>query len=287
MQYAWKSCYLRYIFSVILLTKSVNSQDFSLVFLHELQHIKNHDFFFRLLSMLAILLHCYNLFIYLFFRELKEVQELHCDEQLVVSFTPEEKKRYGDLLLQIGSEDFTAHSSILYFSKKRRKNFMRKRIFHLTKPNSKKSRLLLTFLTVCMVGSACIPVAAYSPVTIDWRHKEDSILSFDPNITWIYIANPETETEIEVAEDEINFKYADAYVILENGEIVLITQNADENSSRASCSHNYVSAVSKTHSKSPSGGCTVSTYDSLFCTKCRNVVYQDLTGLQYFKVCPH
>lgn len=272
---------------VILLTKSVNSQDFSLVFLHELQHIKNHDFFFRLLSMLAILLHCYNPFIYLFFRELKEVQELHCDEQLVVSFTPEEKKRYGDLLLQIGSEDFTAHSSILYFSKKRRKNFMRKRIFHLTKPDFKKSRLLLTFLTVCMVGSACIPVAAYSPVTIDWRHKEDSILSFDPNITWIYIANPETETEIEVAEDEINFKYADAYVILENGEIVLITQNADENSSRASCSHNYVSAVSKTHSKSPSGGCTVSTYDSLFCTKCRNVVYQDLTGLQYFKVCPH
>ncbi len=180
---------------VILLTKSVNSQDFSLVFLHELQHIKNHDFFFRLLSMLAILLHCYNPFIYLFFRELKEVQELHCDEQLVVSFTPEEKKRYGDLLLQIGSEDFAAHSSILYFSKKRRKNFMRKRIFHLTKPNSKKSRLLLTFLTVCMVGSACIPVAAYSPVTIDWRHKEDSILSFDPNITWLYIANPETETE--------------------------------------------------------------------------------------------
>ena len=32
--------------------------------------------------------------------------------------------------------------------------------------------------------------------------------------------------------------------------------------------------------------CMVSTYDSLFCTKCRNVVYQDLTGLQYFKVCP-
>ena len=94
---------------------------------------------------------------------------------------------------------------------------MRKRIFHLTKPSFKKSRLLLSFLTVCMVGSACIPVAAYSPVTIDWRHKEDSILSFDPNITWIYIANPETETEIEVAEDEINFKYADAYVILVNG----------------------------------------------------------------------
>lgn len=272
---------------VILLTKSVNSQDFSLVFLHELQHIKNHDFFFRLLSMLAILLHCYNPFIYLFFRELKEVQELHCDEQLVVSFTPEEKKHYGNLLLQVGSEDSATHSSVLYFSKKRKENFMRKRIFHLTKPSFKKSRLLLSFLTVCMVGSACIPVAAYSPVTIDWRHKEDSILSFDPNITWIYIANPETETEIEVAEDEINFKYADAYVILENGEIVLITQNADENSSRASCSHNYVSAVSKTHSKSPSGGCTVSTYDSLFCTKCRNVVYQDLTGLQYFKVCPH
>ena len=198
---------------VILLTKSVNSQDFSLVFLHELQHIKNHDFFFRLLSMLAILLHCYNPFIYLFFRELKEVQELHCDEQLVVSFTPEEKKHYGNLLLQVGSEDSATHSSVLYFSKKRKENFMRKRIFHLTKPDFKKSRLLLSFLTVCMVGSACIPVAAYSPVTIDWREGTDFTNSFEENSDWLYFT--ETEEAIDLPEDEINFKYSDTYVILD------------------------------------------------------------------------
>lgn len=271
---------------VILLTKSVDSQDFSLVFLHELQHIKNHDFFFRLLSMLAILLHCYNLFIYLFFRELKEVQELHCDEQLVVSFTPEEKKRYGDLLLQIGSEDFTAHSSILYFSKKRRKNFMRKRIFHLTKPDSKKSRLLLTFLTVCMVGSACIPVAAYSPVTIDWREGTDFTNSFEKNSDWLYFT--ETEEAIDLPEDEINFKYSDTYVILDTGEIVLVDEHdAALGAARTSCSHNYVSGIAKRHVASADGGCTVYSHQALYCTICQKTQYFTVLSSNYYNKCPH
>lgn len=271
---------------VILLTKSVNSQDFSLVFLHELQHIKNHDFFFRLLSMLAILLHCYNPFIYLFFRELKEVQELHCDEQLVVSFTPEEKKHYGSLLLQVGSEDSATHSSVLYFSKKRRENFMRKRIFHLTKPDFKKSRLLLTFLTVCMVGSACIPVAAYSPVTIDWREGTDFTNSFEENSDWLYFT--ETEEAIDLPEDEINFKYSDTYVILDTGEIVLIDEHdAALGAARTSCSHNYVSGIAKRHVASADGGCTVYSHQALYCTICQKTQYFTVLSSNYYNKCPH
>lgn len=96
-----------------------------------------------------------------------------------------------------------------------------------------------------MVGSACIPVAAYSPVTIDWREGTDFTNSFEKNSDWLYFT--ETEEAIDLPEDEINFKYSDTYVILDTGEIVLVDEHdAALGAARTSCSHNYVSGIAKT-----------------------------------------
>ena len=163
---------------------------------------------------------------------------------------------------------------------------MRKRIFHLTKPNSKKSRLLLTFLTVCMVGSACIPVAAYSPVTIDWREGTDFTNSFEENSDWLYFT--ETEEAIDLPEDEINFKYSDTYVILDTGEIVLVDEHdAALGAARTSCSHNYVSGIAKRHVASADGGCTVYSHQALYCTICQKTQYFTVLSSNYYNKCPH
>ena len=163
---------------------------------------------------------------------------------------------------------------------------MRKRIFHLTKPDFKKSRLLLSFLTVCMVGSACIPVAAYSPVTIDWREGTDFTNSFEENSDWLYFT--ETEEAIDLPEDEINFKYCDTYVILDTGEIVLVDEHdAALGAARASCSHNYVSGIAKRHVASADGGCTVYSHRALHCTICQKTQYFTVLSSNYYDVCPH
>ena len=67
----------------ILLTALVDDDSVELTLRHELQHIRTHDFFYRGLAAVLILLHCFNPFAYILFRELAEVQEMNCDEHVL------------------------------------------------------------------------------------------------------------------------------------------------------------------------------------------------------------
>ena len=67
----------------IVLTSLSDKNNLPLIIRHELQHIKSHDFLFRQLAFLVLMLHCYNPFVYFFFREVIEVQELACDENVM------------------------------------------------------------------------------------------------------------------------------------------------------------------------------------------------------------
>lgn len=89
----------------IVLTSSSNKNDLYLIIRHELQHIKSYDFLFRQLAFLALILHCYNPFIYIFFREIKEVQELACDENVMKYFSKDEQKWYGYLLIMTAAKE--------------------------------------------------------------------------------------------------------------------------------------------------------------------------------------
>ena len=263
---------------VIFLTELVDDTSITLTLRHELQHIKNHDFFYRILAAILLFIHCFNPFAYLFFRELMEVQEMNCDEHILAQLSDSDRKKYGHMIIDFASQLQNIDSKAICFSKKDSR-FLKKRIQKITF-HGKPKRILTFFyvLFICLVGS--IPVAAYAPYTV-----EDSLLGgADINCDWIeYDFFPDDEEEIP--EDEIAFRNSDTYIITEDGDIISIF---DTVSLQINCQHTYTAVTQKKHTKT-ANGCIVKTFRVSYCTKCHFINEKNKTLLktQTNSPCPH
>ena len=260
---------------------------------HELQHIKSYDFLFRQLAFLALILHCYNPFIYIFFREIKEVQELACDENVMKYFSKDEQKWYGYLLIMTAAKEGSEMKSkiTLMFSKNNR-SFLIKRIKRIgvyVKPI-----FILNVVTIIfMLTTSCIPVFAYNPPTADLRSvpwtgffnpAEGARVSVSDNGNEIDYITYFNESSI-VSSDEEYFKHTDSYFITDNGKIIMIEPKDIQ--TRSSCSHTFVNGTLKKHIRNSKGGCSVKTYKGKICTKCNYTKNLALESTITYTHCPH
>lgn len=275
---------------VIVLTPLVPKGFSELALRHELQHIKAHDFFHRLLLLPALLLHCFNPLIYIFFREFMEVQEMQCDEHLIHSFSPETKKQYGHMLIDIAASAQAAQTApvtAVAFSKTN-SALVKKRIRRLAftaHPQKTGLCLLLCLMLLC----ASVPVYAYSPATLDLRERLDEA-SLDgllnSNCDWYSLELNPTGTRLDyMPEDEAAFAYCDKYLLFEDGTVLPLGASPVP-SLCAKCSHSYVKATRKEHLKKGSG-CTVNVYNVQVCTKCKNQKLGSLIETHTYAKCPH
>lgn len=71
------------------------------------------------------------------------------------------------------------------------------------------------------------------------------------------------------------------------------TQGAEEDvvlsgvSVHANCAHNYEAGVLTGHKKNDDGSCDVVSYDSIRCSKCKQIWVLDVIGSAHYRVCPH
>lgn len=272
----------------IVLTSLVTEGSAELIVRHELQHIKNHDIFFKILALLVVLLHCFNpIVLFILFRELTEVQEMNCDEQLLKKFTPKEKAAYGGVLIEIAQKAQPAKAPAIYFSKTNR-SFLRKRIVKIAScPPGKSFRMYALSAILCLAAS--VPVYAYSPDTMDVRDNPllaDTLLS--ENADWItlepYSPGEDWRDDVMPA-DEALFTSCDEILILEDGTAIPFPAAATP-SYQASCTHSYQTGSQKKHKKN-GAGCAVDTYQIKYCTKCNYVQTETLTNHSVYPICPH
>ena len=101
---------------VIILTSLVADDSKELILRHELQHIKSHDLIYRIAALFIVLIHCFNPLSYLFLKELKEVQEMNCDEKLTVTFSNNERMKYGKAIIAVSARARAFSAPALYFS---------------------------------------------------------------------------------------------------------------------------------------------------------------------------
>lgn len=266
---------------VILLTNTIRDEDAKMILQHELQHIKSNDFFIRMVALFAVILHCFNPFIYLLFKELKEVQELSCDEKIMKQYTPEEKRKYGYLLIRETTEKEPECNEkyLLPFSANNHM-FIKKRVINLTRIRKTHPILAILFsLLLCYVSS--IPVYAGIPQTIDIRGTANMPEEEYKNCSWISF----TPGENSISSDEINFQYSNTYFLSDDGEIIFPTEPKPE--LRSNCSHNYIKGVLKRHFLNGKGGCVVKIYNAKICSKCGNEIILSLVGTNTYVKCPH
>ena len=88
----WKPC-------IVLPATDISMSDFRFTILHELTHYKRTDLLYKWLTQAVICLHWFNPFVYVIGKEINRECELSCDEAVISSLSPKERRGYGDTLL--------------------------------------------------------------------------------------------------------------------------------------------------------------------------------------------
>lgn len=270
---------------VIILTSLVADDSKELILRHELQHIKSHDLIYRMVALFIVLIHCFNPLSYLFLKELKEVQEMNCDEKLTVTFSNNERMKYGKAIIAVSARTGAFSAPVLYFSGNS-KSFLIKRIRKISVPGRiRKLQMALATIVLCLF--ATVPVFAYSPEIIDLRNFSSDIQNGIGEVTWMefeFDSSSDTGSAITIPEDENLFSDCNQYFLLEDGTVILLPDRDIQLFS--GCKHSFKTGVLKKHISSGKS-CTVNQYRGEICTKCNYIKNKTLVNSVYSSVCPH
>ena len=240
--------------SVIAVPVDLDSESISYVLKHELTHIRRRDIWINFFAYLAVAIHFYNSFIYLFYKEIMKTAELSCDEQTLKNADREERVRYGHMLIEQTCRRSNKHF-IMGFSKKQNKEIKERVSMIKTKPVRKW--YLAASLAVIIFLSGTVPVLGYvmpEAIEADTYEKQE--------VEYIEIGEIDTDS----LEDEKMFQSMDSYFITEGNKI--ITEVSGDSIQRRACRHKYEAATQKIHTKFQAGGCRVDIYSVKKCTKC-------------------
>jgi beta-lactamase regulating signal transducer with metallopeptidase domain len=84
---------------ILLPASSISTIDLKLVLTHELMHLKRKDLWVKMLALLAGTLHWFNPFAHVLRKDVSRWGELSCDEALACEMSHEERKHYGEAIL--------------------------------------------------------------------------------------------------------------------------------------------------------------------------------------------
>ncbi len=88
--------------SVLILPEiEMTNAELRMVFRHELTHLKRRDIYIKLLTLIANAVHWFNPAAYRLRRALDTFCELSCDERVVSDMNPEERRFYGETILNV------------------------------------------------------------------------------------------------------------------------------------------------------------------------------------------
>lgn len=267
----------------VVITAAIPDDARSLAMQHELQHIRACDFLFRILAFAAMLLHCWNPFIYLFWKEFCEIQELACDERTTAAFSRGELCSYGHLLVDVSTQEERRFGFMTQFHSESRK-LTGRRITRLGKRFSRKCGSIKALLLAACLAGSCATVFAVSPQVLDLEPMTGDSLG---DSEWVYM---ELTDDIygSVPEDEYWFQAANQYLLFEDGTVwILEDRGSSADLSRLSCTHTWKNAILKNHIGNRNGGCSVYTYSVQMCTKCNERRNQKYVSKTNYAVCPH
>lgn len=258
---------------VIIIQCDFDPNSISYILKHELMHIKERDIWTNLFSYIAVTIHFFNPFIYLFYKEIRKTTELNCDEKILKDAEKNERLRYGHMIIEQAY-----HTSdkrfVIGFSKQKNKE-LKERLFMIKRKTVKKWYVaLLSTVIVSVTGT--IPVLGYvTPEVIESETCEQEMIEY------IEIG----EIDVTLPEDEKMFHNVDSYFLTEDNKIII--ESSSNKLRRWPCSHVYTPATQKVHTKFQSGGCRVDIYSVKRCDKCGAIKDKTKTNSISYEKCIH
>lgn len=250
---------------------------------HELYHIKGHDVLWRWIVTLANCIHFYNPLVYLLRWELKQMQELRCDEQVISILDADSRGKYANLLLENSREKSGSLRFSTFFGEPSSFIKLQERIKCIMKNGMKKklSKRLAAALTAVVLGTTSLTALAYDDMS--WWHKDG-----DRTDAWETGRSEEVNKVKAYVYDDCGEEYPVIYekeYIDEEGNIYALNEEA---SPTVFCIfHSYQNLKVVEHYLLNNGGCEVWFYDAVMCEKCHYTKTKELTAIDRFDVCPH
>lgn len=97
---------------IVLPTADLPEADFTYTVLHELTHLRRRDMLYKWLVQLTLCLHWFNPLVWRMAGEISRTCELSCDEAVLRTLTPEERRAYGDTLVRALAAGGGCHNSL-------------------------------------------------------------------------------------------------------------------------------------------------------------------------------
>lgn len=139
---------------IILPSNYLNEIQWKSILMHELIHYKHKDIWYKWFCQLICCIHWFNPFLILFYREINKACELACDEAVIQKLAPEERKNYGNTLINAAERGIQYKNSILTMTLLEQKKNLKERLKHIM--NYKK---ISKFTAACSILVAGIFVA--------------------------------------------------------------------------------------------------------------------------------
>lgn len=246
--------------------KTIKATDSRYIIVHELNHINNHDIFFKFCALLAVAINWYNPICHFMYCELCNVSELYCDFCTTKEMDLEERKKYCNLIVDIATEDKknVAKQYIAPLVNSDTK-IIERRILELKKFREPK-KLILSW---CLGGAICVI---------------GSITSFAYNPPATYSTKDVSDVNTEIVFQQVIALPFDYFWTDCDGNISEINEN---NSEKAYCPHSYEPGTITKHTKYSDRSCKMVYLDGKKCSLCGNILEGSVIKTVHYDVCPH
>lgn len=139
-----------YFGSCIVLPKDMRA-DTMLILHHELVHCKRRDIGYKWLFQLALCVHWFNPFIYLFNRIFNLDCELACDEEVMKLLTDDGRRAYGNVLLDAAEHSAVFHRNVLAMTLLEEKSTLKERLQGIARYHRRGAAAALCSVTAAIV----------------------------------------------------------------------------------------------------------------------------------------
>jgi len=268
---------------ILLPQKEISKESLMWIFKHELAHIHNYDYIYRLLCIAVIAIHWFNPFVYLLYRQLCVFSEFNCDKFVVKGLNQEQCIKYGNTILEFSSiKNGVPLYKVVNMLGSYNKNIMKARLKIVKYSNKKRKNksIIQAIIITSTIFISSLTVFAYkepeiSPENINYiTNNLEDVSSYS-----VFGKVEKTNIKLPDLQDAGDVSH---YFIDENG----VTYKIDENKEKVICNHNYVDGNYVVHTKK-GNGCVVEYYNAQKCTKCGSVILGEKYGTGTFDVCPH
>ncbi|MDO4678697.1 MAG: M56 family metallopeptidase, partial [Eubacteriales bacterium] len=258
--------------SIIVPEESLGHPCFEMCYRHENQHRKNHDSLVKLLCIVIICVHWFNLAAILLLLLYRMTAEYICDASAVEGCTDEEKKTYARLLIELSVADESV-SMVWRNNISSSEKLMRRRIDYMMKKKGlMKKGVAVVVALVTMLASAST-IFAYEPFS--WMDK-DGVEAIDTANFGSFACEQNNES--------YDFSVSDTIFMYKDGTQIPVIENDVQ---YVICNHIMVDGYYNVHFPGNSGGCTVKVYKAKRCTRCGYIDVGSLYSTNIYPVCPH